>query len=534
MLLRGDGIDMDKSLAAHYLKLSADQGDSSAQVAYGLMLYRGDGIDMNKSLAAYYWKLSADQGDSSAQFNFGLMLHLGDGVDMNKSLAAHYFILSVAQRHSMAQLAYGLMLLHGDGIDMDKSLGADYLRLSAGQGDAMAQFNYGLLLCHGDGIEMDKSHAARYFKSSADLGLSVAQFHYATCLLRGEGVRMDLTECEKYLRLSVGEANPAGQMRLAVCLFAGLFGRNGFTEALNLFEGLSDSDPIAASLLDSLSASEGMLVCGSKFSQDWSIFCVLRSSFDRAISLIRVLNCELCDIAVDAGLRFSAWQKISGDAFPYFVDLADCDSISSMIGVVFQMYANDSSLCENVNHFLHCFPISMVCRFMDELKHILSYIYLLQSSIECGSHETPIRENLVVYRGIRGATDLGMLYESTIDDVIIWPEFTSTFTDRDYVLNSCITDEDCILFEIELHPGDVAVLIEQRAEHQSGNEVLIVASTGFKVVSVDDTELSIQGEDGTSKLFHHPIVQLSYFLHWYDFDLDQRPPLVCVCSTPKY
>jgi hypothetical protein len=33
-------------------------------------------------------------------------------------------------------------------------------------------------------------------------------------------------------------------------------------------------------------------------------------------------------------------------------------------------------------------------------------------------------------------------------------------TDRDYALKHFIEDDDSILFEIELHAGDVAVLIE--------------------------------------------------------------------------
>jgi hypothetical protein len=170
----------------------------------------------------------------------------------------------------------------------------------------------------------------------------------------------------------------------------------------------------------------------------------------------------------------------------------------------------------------------MICDFMDELNGILSFIYLLQSSIQFRSCENPIRENVFVYRGVGGASHLVMLYESMIESVVVWSEFTKASTDCDYVLNHLIRDEDWILFEIELHPGDVAVEIEGYSEHESGDEVLIAPSTGFKVVSVDDTEISICGEDGSSTLLHFPTVRLSYFLHWYDFDLDQRPSPVLV------
>jgi TPR repeat protein len=55
---------MNKSLAAHYFKLAADQSHARAQFNYGIMLLCGQGISINKSLAAHYFKLSADQGDA--------------------------------------------------------------------------------------------------------------------------------------------------------------------------------------------------------------------------------------------------------------------------------------------------------------------------------------------------------------------------------------------------------------------------------------------------------------------------------------
>jgi hypothetical protein len=134
-----------------------------------------------------------------------------------------------------------------------------------------------------------------------------------------------------------------------------------------------------------------------------------------------------------------------------------------------------------------------------------------------------------VYRGIHGSANLGLVYESMIDDgVVVWPGFTSTSTDRDCVLNRFITDDDCILFEIDLHRGDVAVKIENHSDHPYEQEILIAASTGFQVLSVDFIDVSIHGEDCGESLVHLPVVRLSYFLHWYDFDLDQRPPAVLI------
>jgi hypothetical protein len=100
-----------------------------------------------------------------------------------------------------------------------------------------------------------------------------------------------------------------------------------------------------------------------------------------------------------------------------------------------------------------------------------------------------------------------------IGNVVVWRVFTSTSTDRDYALKHFIEDDDSILFEIELHAGDVAVLIEAHSEYGSEREVLIVASTGFKVLSVNYNDFFIARENGGSTLMHLPIVKLEYFFH---------------------
>jgi TPR repeat protein len=70
LLLIGEGIEMNKSLAAYYFKLSSDQRFVQAQLHYGPLFAKGEDIAMNKSLAAHYFKLSADQGIAEAQFNY--------------------------------------------------------------------------------------------------------------------------------------------------------------------------------------------------------------------------------------------------------------------------------------------------------------------------------------------------------------------------------------------------------------------------------------------------------------------------------
>jgi hypothetical protein len=199
-----------------------------------------------------------------------------------------------------------------------------------------------------------------------------------------------------------------------------------------------------------------------------------------------------------------------------------------MIPVIFNMYSIESSLYRNVNHFLRCFPISIIGKFMKELGGILSYIYLLQSSIEYCSHNRPLVSDLIVYRGIRQRGKLlAPLYESMIGEVIVWPGFTSTSTNRSLVISRFITSEDSLLFEISLHPGDVAVAISDYSEHPFESEILIAASSAFTVDGVEWIDIRQKSGSGFREL-RIAQVRLSYAISWHDFDIDDMPEPVLV------
>jgi TPR repeat protein len=57
---------------------------NSAQLLYRLLLATGDGISMDKSLAVHYYKLSADKGKAFVQFHSGRSFAPGDGISMNQ------------------------------------------------------------------------------------------------------------------------------------------------------------------------------------------------------------------------------------------------------------------------------------------------------------------------------------------------------------------------------------------------------------------------------------------------------------------
>jgi hypothetical protein len=132
----------------------------------------------------------------------------------------------------------------------------------------------------------------------------------------------------------------------------------------------------------------------------------------------------------------------------------------------------------------------------------------------------PLKLNMTVYRGIeQHGKQLVPLYESMIGEVVVWPGFTSTSSDRNFVISRFIQGADSLLFEIKLHPGDVAGEIYEYSAFQRESEILIAASSGFKIKSVDWTDIS------GMKIVQ---IRLSYCMSWYDFNIDDPPVPILV------
>ena len=66
----GDGIEQDAELAVFWFKLSAEQGDSEAQLWLAICYVTGEGVEEDGALGLNYMKLSAENGNSIAQGYF--------------------------------------------------------------------------------------------------------------------------------------------------------------------------------------------------------------------------------------------------------------------------------------------------------------------------------------------------------------------------------------------------------------------------------------------------------------------------------
>jgi hypothetical protein len=372
--------------------------------------------------------------------------------------------LSADQGFAEAQFKYGALLTASDDFH-DHLMAARFLEMAADQGLKAAQVFYGDLLRRGNMICFNQASSAQYYKLAADQWDPDGSLKYANCLLYGDGVEMNKEVAELYFQFAASEGNLNGQMQYRIALLSGLLGRFDFEAASRQFRAASSSNQFARMLVEELADSEEeSLLSLESFEIFPNYFTFLQSDSDQRIPLIQILNSHLNVGSIDPVRVIAVWKETAQVVLQYMcdfsrkdweelqslpMDLASCASIESMICIILKMYSIESSLYKNMNCFLRRFPQRLVPTFMKELRGLLSYIYLLQSSIAYCSRMQPLGEGVIVYRGISSkGSELCPLYESMIGNIIDWPSFTSTSLDVKSVIRRFGKKGDGILFEI--------------------------------------------------------------------------------------
>jgi hypothetical protein len=415
------------------------------------------------------------------------------------------------------------------------------LRRAADAGLVRAQLHLASILDRGTKITLSAKLCAHYFKIAADQGSIEGMIGYARYLLDHAQNGDDITESEQYFMSASEEGMTKAQIGYGIALLSGRFGRFDFEEAHNQFAKAAQSsrNPFAIFLCNALTESQNEIMTPQNYE---SVFAFVRIEGDEDIPMIHLMNADVFGLDETRSRVVDSWRdmlrlsnlylrdllqmesSIGRDAFRLLLDrLMSSNSISDMIPRIFRMYSIHSLVYRNVNHFMRCFPVSLIGKFLKELRGLLSYIHLLQSSITYCSRHFPLVESTIVYRGIRtGASTLVPLYTSMIDEVIVWTSFTSTSRNRRTVVDSFIQGEDSVLFVIELHPGDVCADIHDYSEYPNEKEILIAASSAFIIVAVDEIVVERHTSEG---LKEHCIAQvtLRYCSHWHDFEIGTPP-----------
>jgi TPR repeat protein len=249
----GQGIPIDLEGAAHYFKLSADQGNANGQWRYGECLRDGKGIPIDLEGAAHYFKLSADQGNAAGQWLYGVCLQDGQGIPIDLEGAAHYFKLSADQGNADGSSDCGMAMLTGLGQDRDCENAIRCFQLSARNGgangravacwmaendivtgvDLAAIVGAGesasdqppavLAVCGrccqtGRGVPVDFTVAAEFFQRAALSGDADSENSFGGCLERGDSGEKVIETAVRYYCRAASQSHPGGLYNFGRCL----------------------------------------------------------------------------------------------------------------------------------------------------------------------------------------------------------------------------------------------------------------------------------------------------------------------------
>jgi TPR repeat protein len=245
--MSGKGVPIDFQGAAHYLKLSADQGNADGQWHYGVCLLKGCQTPIDFRAATRYFKSSANHGNPIGQFHYGVSLLFGIGVPFDCRMAAYSFTLAANPRGSNEQSntrgfplkRYERLELKAVQSDLNSSINrlasaflfsvdfkenADLattdFAISPSTFSAKSQVVVAWMSEHGIGIPRDIVAAARLRERSSGL-LGTGAAEYGWCLLTGMGVPLDFTLAAEFFQTAAYAGDRNGENGFGACLERG-------------------------------------------------------------------------------------------------------------------------------------------------------------------------------------------------------------------------------------------------------------------------------------------------------------------------
>ena len=140
----------DFTKAFEMLDKLAQEGNSQAQQALGVMYENGQGVKKDEALAMGLYRQAAAKNNESAQYLLGTILERKAGLTNNQSEALKWYRAAATNGHPSAQFRMGQLELTGiRGAAPDPLKASYWFGLAAMQGDPQSQLQYGLLIMQG-------------------------------------------------------------------------------------------------------------------------------------------------------------------------------------------------------------------------------------------------------------------------------------------------------------------------------------------------------------------------------------------------
>jgi TPR repeat protein len=116
------------------------------------------------------FRLSAQQGDASAQFFIGWMYANGKGVLKNDNAAVEWIRKAAEQGYADAQTSLGVKYFNGEGVLTDYKEAIKWFSKAANQEDAKAQLKLGIAYAIGTGVQKDLNKAKYWAEKAYENG----------------------------------------------------------------------------------------------------------------------------------------------------------------------------------------------------------------------------------------------------------------------------------------------------------------------------------------------------------------------------
>jgi hypothetical protein len=177
--------------AIDWYRTAAEQGNSDAQYALGVMYADGQGVPQNYTQAVEWYRKAAERGNANAQSSLGLAYLNGQGIPRDYAKAVQWLGKAAEQGSTASQYDLGIMYADGQGVPQDYANAAQWYRKAAEQGNANAQSSLGFAYANGQGVQRDDAKAVQWFRKAAEKGDADAQYDLAVMYNSGRGVPRD-------------------------------------------------------------------------------------------------------------------------------------------------------------------------------------------------------------------------------------------------------------------------------------------------------------------------------------------------------
>ena len=259
MYLHGEGVTKDGSIAADWLRKSADRGHAAAMETLARLLLEGND-PKDKPEGVVWLRKAADAGRAEAKIRLGLLYNEGrEGVPKDELEAFHLFRQAV-EIDSRYGCTLAVTYRQGKAVTKDPTQAIAWFTKAAERGCTVSMLNLGDMYTKGEGVSRNDAEAMKWYRNarealrkSADAGETYAMLTLADLLQGARGGPKDDAGACRLFASAANKGNATGMVRLGYCYYTGVGAEKDSSKAAQWYgRGADKGDAAAMRLLGHL------------------------------------------------------------------------------------------------------------------------------------------------------------------------------------------------------------------------------------------------------------------------------------------